>query len=168
MGPALQRMCDDSCDSDAMCLARAASIVRRDMLDKEIKFTGLFDQNCQTDSVPYPLLALVNMILNGPNIKSSSTSQATLSIAQLLQYNSSKCRTEGSTGTYHNKSRETPLPIYLGLKLHARTRKRDLIDSLFNLGLSISYDRVMEISTLMNNCVCQQYHSDQLVCPSNL
>lgn len=52
--------------------------------------------------------------------------------------------------------------------MHARSRKRDLIDTLFDLGLSISYDRVMEISTAMNNRICEQYHSDHVVCPPNL
>ncbi len=82
-------------------------------------------------------------------------SQATLSIAQLLQYNSSVRRRVGSTSIRHNKTRETPVPIYVGLTVHAISRKRDLIDTLFDLGLSISYDRVMEISTAMNNHVCE-------------
>uniref|UniRef100_A0A1X7TS12 Uncharacterized protein n=1 Tax=Amphimedon queenslandica TaxID=400682 RepID=A0A1X7TS12_AMPQE len=168
MGPALRKMCDDNYDSDAICLARAASIVRKDMLDRNMKFIGSFDKDCQTNAVPQSLLALVDMILHGPNINSKYKTQATLSIAQLLQFNSSKRRREGSTGIYHNKSRETPLPIYLGVTVHAKTRKRDLIDSLFHLGLSISYDRVMEISTLMNNRICQKYHAEQLVCPPNL
>ncbi|KAG0713235.1 hypothetical protein GWK47_016642 [Chionoecetes opilio] len=52
--------------------------------------------------------------------------------------------------------------------VHARTRKRDLIEMLFDLGLSISYDRVMAISTSMGNRVCEQYHRDEVVCPPNL
>jgi len=38
--------------------------------------------------VPNSPLALVDMIHNGPNNKSRNMSQATLSVAQLLQYNS--------------------------------------------------------------------------------
>ena len=34
-------------DDDAICLSRAAKIVRRDILDMEAKFTGSFDQDCQ-------------------------------------------------------------------------------------------------------------------------
>ena len=94
------------------------------------------------------------MILNGPNIKSQSgdgVPQATLSTARLLQYNCSIQRRAGSTSVRHHKDRETPLPIYVGLTVHARTRKRDLIEMQFELGLSISYDRVMTISTSMGN-----------------
>lgn len=95
-------------------------------------------------------------------------SQVTLSVAQLLQYNLCIRRRAGSSGTRHIKARETPVPIYVGLTVHARTRKRDLIDTLFDLGLSISYDRVMEISTAMNNRICEQYHDQNVVCPPNL
>ena len=118
--------------------------------------------------MPHSLLALVNMIHNGPDIKSQSVSQATLSTAQLLQHNSSVRRQAKSTGVHHSKVRETPLPIYLSLTLHARTRKCDLIETVFDSGLSISYDRVMEISAAMNNLVCEQYHRDHVVCPPNL
>ena len=53
--------------------------------------------------------------------------------------------------------------------VHARTRKQhDLIDTLFDLGLSISYDRVLEVSTTMKNHVCEQYYRDNVICPPNL
>lgn len=45
---------------------------------------------------------------------------------------------------------------------------REVVETLFDLGLSISYDGVMEISTSIGNCVCEQYHRDQVVCPPNV
>ena len=36
MGPALPNVCDDDCDSEAICLARAAKIVRRDMFEIQV------------------------------------------------------------------------------------------------------------------------------------
>ncbi len=62
LGPALRKVCDDDCDSEAICLARAAKIVRRDMFEMQAKFTGSFDQDCQVKSVPHSLMALMNMI----------------------------------------------------------------------------------------------------------
>ncbi|KAG0720104.1 hypothetical protein GWK47_049141 [Chionoecetes opilio] len=111
------------------------------------------------------------MILDGPNIKSQSgdgVTQATLSTAQLLQYNSSIRRRVDSTTVRQNKDKRNPIAHLRGLTVHARTRKRDLIEMLFDLGLSISYDRVMAISTSMGNRVCEQYHRDEVVCPPNL
>ena len=39
------------------------------------------------------------------------------------------------------------------------------MDRLFNLGLSISYDRVLRLSAEMGNSVCQRFHMEQVVCP---
>ena len=39
---------------------------------------------------------------------------------------------------------------------------------LFNLGLSISYDRVLRLSAEMGNRVCQRFHMEQVVCPPML
>ena len=71
-------------------------------------------------------------------------------------------------GTRHNKARESPLPTYVGLTVHARPRKRELVETLFDLGLSISYDRVMAVFTAMGNRVCKLFHREQVVCPPNL
>ena len=40
--------------------------------------------------------------------------------------------------------------------------------ALFNLGLSISYDRVLHLSAEMGNHVCQRFHVEQVVCPPML
>ena len=80
------------------------------------------------------------IILRGPTIKSEAhDTQVSLSLAQLLQYNRCIRRQEAISSARCNKARET---------VHAGTRKRDLVERLFGLELSVSvsYDRVMEIS----------------------
>ena len=52
--------------------------------------------------------------------------------------------------------------------LHAETRKRGLIGKLYDLGLSIHYDRVLELSTEMGNKVCTHFESEGVVCPLEL
>ena len=123
-----------------------------DMLEIHTSFDGSFPVGCQEDVVPKSLVALISMIMDGPNIKKKDTDevrQATLSLAQLLEYNSYVRRRQGSTGSRHSKDRETPFHIYIGTMIHGHTRKRELVDILFHLGLSISYDRVLDISTDM-------------------
>ena len=56
--------------------------------------------------------------------------QATLSLAQLLQYNSYVRRRLGSTGSHHSKDRETRLSVYIDMMIHGHTRKRELVDIL--------------------------------------
>ena len=86
---------------------------------------GLILFGCQVRSMPHSLSAMVAMILNGPNFKSQgcdSVSQASISIAQLLQYHISVCQWPGSTGIYYHNTRETPLPIYRISLIRPRTQ----------------------------------------------
>lgn len=82
------------------------------------------------------------MTLAGPTI-----------IAQFLQYNSHIRRRVGSITSQHNKDKYTPVSVYLGLTVHAKARRRDFVDTLFHLGLSISYDRVMSMTTSLGNMI---------------
>ena len=68
----------------------------------------------------------------------------------------------------HSPAQETPVPIYVGLQLHAHTRKRELIDNLCRVGMSISYDRVLRLSTDMGNTVCRMYELENVVCPPTM
>ncbi len=168
IGCALAKSCEQDADTDAVHLARAAQIVRRQMFDDREPFSGSFKDGCQEESVPHLLLALVNMVLEGPNIKTQSqesTSQAALTISQLLKYNSLKHRRTSSdvkTSVRHNADIETPVPTYIGLMLHAQTRKRELIDKLHNLGISLSYDKVLRISTELGNKACRLFEMERL------
>ena len=173
VGSALRNKSDIDADSDAIHLARAAKIVRREMFKVKMGFNGPFDARCQEESVPVSLLALVSMVLNGPNIESQSScstgSQHALTLSQLLLYNSSKRHRNEPTDSFrHNQERETPVPIYIGMMVHSKTRKRELVDILFSLGLSISYDRVLSISTELGNKVCYHYQHENVVCPPTL
>ena len=52
--------------------------------------------------------------------------------------------------------------------MYAKTRKRQLIDALFQHGICISYDRVLEISTQLGESVLRQFMEDGVVCPAIL
>ena len=123
-------------------------------------FTGNISSDCQQQSVPTELITLVNMLLEGSNV-THFTNQNVLTCAQLLLYNF-KPRTKYLTrptendevkpnsGTiYHSKMRETPVVIYILLKIYATVRSENLISKLFSLGLCIPYKRVLEITKNM-------------------
>ena len=137
---ALKKACDHDSDDDAMHLARAARVVRKEMFDWKFTFTGSFGEH---DSVPHSLLALVNMVMEGPNIKHQyrANTKAAVSISQLLIFK--HARAAEASATYHALEQETPLPLYLAMKIHAVTRKRSRIDTLFHLGICVSYDRLL-------------------------
>ena len=158
-------------DEEAIHLVKAANIVRGDMLTTTNTFNGSFDANCQETSVPKSLLSLINMILYGPNIETQScnltANQPGVTIAQLLQYNCYACR-RGTKQERKNKSCETPVTIYTGLAIHSKTCSREVVETMYNLRLSVSYDRILSISTSLGNAVCRRYHQQNVVCPSNL
>ena len=173
VGNALHKVHKEDSDDEAIHLAKAAAIVRKDILTNKYSFNGSFERDCQLRSIPASLLSFVNMILYGPNINaeegSFSKGQAALTFAQLVQYNTYLRRREGDVKKERrNKSRESPVPIYVGVSVHAKTRCRDLVEILHKLGISISYDRVLSISTDLGNEVCRRYWQEGAVCPSNL
>ena len=110
------------------------------------------------------------MVLCGTNTRqdtAQSVNRATSSITQLILFNSIKrCRPD-TTPKRHNLSREIALPLYLGLLVHSKTRQRDLIDTLYHEGLSVSYKRLLEFTTELANQEIQRYEHEGVICPSN-
>ena len=163
LGSALMKACDH--DSDSMHLVRAAEVVRREMLETRFTFDGAFQADSQKDSVTPSLLALVNMILDGANIKhqthlvNTSTTTAALTLSQLLVSNSVKhARSMESTSVRHSRERETPFPFYFALKIHALTRNRGLIDKLLSQGRCVchilDYYSTQQTLTLFAHPIC--------------
>ena len=54
------------------------------------------------------------------------------------------------------------------MMIHAKTRKRTLVDKLYSLGISVSYSRVKELSKKMENKLLIDYAEQGLVCPPSL
>lgn len=114
------------------------------------------------------MLALIRMILNRTTLEASdSPNQVALTIAQLLQFNVA-VKTVRSDVIRHTKAREPPLPVYIGLSTHARTRKKILVENLHTLGLSISYALVLELSTDAAHQVIDFFEQEQCLCPPKL
>ena len=90
---------------------------------------------------------------------------AAISITELLTLNTVKHSRKRSNAVRHNVDRETRLPLYLGFLVYNKTRKQDLIDTLFQRRLSVSCDIVLQLSTDIAN---DQYEDDGVVCPTIL
>ena len=73
-----------------MHLVRTAQVVRKEVFDSKFDFNGSFHESCQQEALPQSLQALVNIILNGTNIKHQKTTQPTVTISQLMDFNSKK------------------------------------------------------------------------------
>ena len=76
--------------------------------------------------------------------------------------------TTSSTCVRHKVEQETPIPTYFGMMMNAHTCKKELVDRLPTLDLSISYDRVLQLSAQIRSNVCKPFHRDQFVCPRKM
>ena len=103
-------------------------------------------------------------------LASITSTTAALSVSQLVVFNFIKqLRTSQPSANFrHELDSETPLPLYLGLKVHAVTRSKTLVNILNNLGLCLSYDRVLQSQSNISNRICKCYKEGEVVCPPNL
>ena len=161
-------------EEDALILMKAARIVRTDILQSNgFHFNGSFPSNCQQESLPTTLKSLITMLLEGADMmeQDSAESQACLTVSQMLLFNCKKTKKRHSTTAAkvrHSLEYEPPLPLYIGLNIHTQTRSKKLVMQLFNLGLSISYDRVMQLENQLATAVCQDMVEKGVVCPNQL
>ena len=111
---------------------RAAIIIHKLCLESQESFNGSFSANCLTAPVNKNMRIFFNTVLQGQstvfgkkNINDNTNQDARDKIAciisQLLMYNATKGvhHTVKADTVHHSKERETPFPLYYGLKLHA-------------------------------------------------
>ena len=68
----------------------------------------------------------------------------------------------------HSSEHETPDPVYVALKIHAVSCSRNLIDALFNPGMCISHNRLLNLTSDICKAICEQFREDGVVCPPKL
>lgn len=156
-------------DNEAFLFAKVAKICREEIFkEANLKFSGSFQAGCQENMTPNTKL-LLSMILYGPNMSGSvNDSQACLTLAQIIVHN---CKQKADPKTVHSRhslDREPPLPLYIGMNIHTLTRSRTVVDQMAKLGISSSYERVMQVENSLANSMCEQFKADGVVCPSNL
>lgn len=80
-----------------------------------------------------------------------------------------RSRGESKTGqTRHVKAREPPLPLFIGFNVHAMTRRKTLISKFYQLGLSVSYQRIVELEDMLATSVSERFAVDDCVVPACL
>ena len=161
----------DSYQSEALKFASIAKGIRKNIFEHEtLQFSGHFPPNCQSNYIPYNLKLLIAMILFGPTAQSEASinSQVCSTVAQLILFNVKKTPFCNQKQSRHSLDREPPLSIFIGLNIHSQARSKKMIDLFNELGISISYDRVLQLENSMANSMCQRFQADKIVCPSHL
>ena len=127
VGTVLKTFYEKSYDDETFVLSKAAKIIRRDILLEDSTFDGNFTRDCQQHFLPQSLKSFADNILQGSKI---SSSHKQLTILQLIVQNSIKRILKNLKTTneiHHSRARESPLGVYLGMLMHATTRKKCLI-----------------------------------------
>ena len=172
IGDALVEASAQSADDSAMILMRSASIIRKVILEHQYRFQGHLNDKGY-NNYPQTLRTLIQMIVDGSNIRAQTenhnrSQKAVDSISDLVVFNTTKRGRKESEHIRHNTNRETLTPLYTALVIYNKTRKRDLIDIMFEKRLSISYDRVLQLSSDLANSVIARYEGEAVVCPTPL
>ena len=148
---------------DVVCM------LRKEMSSIQNKFSGNFLSDCQLKAVPTQLITLISMLIDGCGIENKEFSQESITISQLIQTNFHKYSKKDLTTNHRiQKYSETPVALYTTLKIYATVRSRNLINTYFNMGLCLSYTRILEITCELSNASISQYNCNKVFAPSVL
>ena len=150
---------------NALAFERLIKRLQKNMSTGSDEFTGSFQPNCQRSAVPSSLLAVVNLLLYGSSgIRDCKATQPALSISQLILFNF-KERIPSGQIVRHHKTREPPLSIYMALSTYSKSRSKDCVDDMHRLGLSISSNRLMEVTSALAQTVIKIAEEEKVLCP---
>ena len=172
IGAAVTSAASVNYDDEGFILAKATQILRRDILAMENEeFTGKFVEGCQESFIPALVRCLLSAIMYRGQADVNPNpyyKQSSLSISQLLAFNTTICIKNASSSQYHSKKREPPLPIYLAMLMHSEGCNLGLIQKASSLGLCISKDRLQDLSVAMGNTAIESYETTGVVAPVSL
>ncbi|KAK3924496.1 3-dehydroquinate synthase, partial [Frankliniella fusca] len=152
---------------DVIAFKRFVRELRTEMLDHPATFAGSLKREEQAAGTPATLSA-VNMLLYGPSAADMDrATQPALSLTQLLQFNMLKRQPKGSQ-IRNVRTREPSLPVFLSLSTYARSRSKEAIAELHELGLGISATRVYEISSALCHLSVKRAEEEGFFCPADL
>ena len=109
-------------------------------------------------------------MLDGPGIDvdrpPASSGKIVSSLAQSIMYNYIGKRSSNPQSVpRHPRERETPLSIMLAMKVHMKTGKESLVDTLAERGICVSYHRLRQLSTDIANSVITHWEHEGVVVP---
>ena len=158
IGTAVMKCSDED---DGIILSKAAHIIRCSLLTVDEIFNGNVSREQQTN-----LVQLIELILQGEKSQNTNLGHISINLARLIRFNSVKQkRRKNISEIRHSRTNEAPIPVLIGLRIHATTRKKKLVNQLASKGMCINYQRVKNIQKEIRNQLCRKYHQEGIVCP---
>ena len=96
----------------------------------------------------------------------SSRTRVAFTIPQLLISNTAK-RSTIAQNLQQRCDVKTPIPLYLGLALHAQDRQKRLIGELHQLVLTVFYSLIMDVRKKFTQAVSKRFKDEGVVVPTN-
>ena len=160
---------------DFSSIYQAAKVIRKELLKhRNWKFDGDFSDF----EIPNSLKVMLKWVIIGPqteidsNLKKKNLDTRISNIAQIVMKAAKSKRQvnyKSSTDTDFREVVETLFSVGVGIHLHKETRNKKVINFLSDLGLSISYKRVLKIENGLTNAVVEKITTNGGVfVPSNL
>ena len=162
-------------DNEAEKIVSVGMLLRKYILKDQEEFNGYFTNSGVRKSVPAPLLTLMRVLLEGVTDiddttgteKMNARSKVALALSQLVISNAVVKGRKKAQHLQQVKGRETPLPLYVGLKLESNGRQKKLITQFNRIGLSVSHQRVKQVRKKIAKAVSKRFKDEKVVVPSN-
>ena len=146
--------------------------IREDIFKRKNTFSGSLSNEHQDEHMSPLLLATISLLIDGEmKTKNRSCSQAAMTVSGLITFNIHKLQKSPNSNIIHrrhNKKQETPVSIYVGLKIYSTVRSRNLIQRLFELGICISYDRILSITKSVYESLQKNFARYGVFLPTNI
>ncbi|KAK3909702.1 Cis-prenyltransferase 4, chloroplastic [Frankliniella fusca] len=164
----LHNIHDEDQDEDALAVQRFFKSLRKTIFDSPTKFDGDMSRNRQKECVPSALVAVINLLMYGCTVTpDNAATQPSLSVAQLVMLNLHKKAPQGDL-VRNARDLEAPFPLFLALSTYGRSRSRKAIDEMHRFGVSVSADRIMEVTSDLCHLVTERADEEGILCPSHL
>ncbi|KAE8737192.1 hypothetical protein FOCC_FOCC017347, partial [Frankliniella occidentalis] len=164
----LNNIHDEDQDEDALAFQRFFKSLRRTILDSRTTFEGDLCREKQKQCVPSALQAAINLLMYGSTVTpGNAATQPAVTIAQLVMLNLQKSVPQGNI-VRNRRDLEAPFPLFLGLSTYGRSRCRTALDEMHKFGVSVSSDRIMEVTSNLCHLVTERAKEEGILCPSHL
>ena len=146
----------DLSEEEAKMIIEVSLLLRKYVLQSQPTFSGYFSENCLLEPVPSPLLTMIRVLL-----------EVALTLSQLIISNSVVRGRKDTENLYQVQERETPVPLYFGLKLDSNGRQKKVIKRVHRYGICVSYGRLKNVRKRLAMAVSKRFQDDKVVVPSN-
>ena len=114
---------EDTITEELSILKKAALILRKSLKGKTCEFGGSLKESFMSCNIPNGLEMFLSILIKNSPDKFSPNYNT---LAQLIMYNMVLDISSGrSKEYYHTTKREPPIPLYVGLKIYAKTRSNN-------------------------------------------